>query len=474
MRTNLVLLMLIALALPASAAWAQVTGAAASSQATVAELQRELSAMKANLAELQTQIEQLQQQLEEVASGRAEAESPVSPTDDLTALRAAAQEEAAADELVAKEAEEVTFTSGALGLQALNPEISVTGDFNTSYRSGDQSTPHYESGFRALEISFDSYLDPYSKMKGIVEFSPEETELGEAYFTRYGIRDDLNLTLGKFRQQFGVVNRWHKHGLDQFDFPLPLRQIFGPGGLNQTGASLDWQMPSLGPATQGLTLQITNGQNGRVFGENTRNMPAVLAHYKNYRDLSKDTYLEFGLTGLRGRNDTWPVLGPGDEIMAQRRDLWTTVLGADLTIVWEPTERMRYENWVWRTEAYLLNKGILAPDGSGKDTLRSWGAYSYLQKKLSRTVDAGIRVDYYEPDVKAYADLPDLSLAPLAVAESGAHQWFFAPYLTWYQSPWVHWRLEYDHLASHKMGPDEDTIILQCTFSAGPHKHERY
>ena len=50
----------------------------------------------------------------------------------------------------------------------------------------------------------------------------------------------------------------------------------------------------------------------------------------------------------------------------------------------------------------------------------------------------------------------------------------FAPYFTWWQSPWVRWRLEWDHQINKHMGPDEDTVYLQCTYSAGPHKHERY
>jgi len=443
-----------------------------SADPSLTALQQELAAVNARLAELQAEVERLRKRLEELEAGAVQRGAEAPGEDDLAALRAAAQREAAAEEAAPERAEEVTFTSGALGLQALNPEISVTGDFISSYRSGTGVERHFDNTFRTLGIHLESYLDPYSRFKAAVPVTDNNATIGEAYFTRYGWRKDLNVTLGRFRQQFGVVNRWHKHGLDQVDFPLPLRQIFGPGGLNQVGASLEWQMPQWGNAAQELTFQVTDGENGPVFGENTRNMPAFLAHYKNYRDLDKDTYLEFGLTGLVGRNDTWSILGDGTA--SQRRDLWATVLGADLTLLWEPTEEMRYENWVWRTEAYLLDKGILAPDGSGEDTLRSWGAYSYFQKKLNRTLDAGLRIDYYEPDVKPYASLPGQSLAPLAVTQSGAHQWLFAPYVTWYQSPWVHWRLEWDHQNNHNMGPDEDALFLQCIFAAGPHKHERY
>jgi hypothetical protein len=439
-------------------------------------MQEDIRTLQELISDLQAEVSALRARVHQLESGE-KAERPAAEAEPTTAeeeldLRAAA-EAAAAEEIPSEQPAEATFTSGALGLQALNPEISVTGDFISSYRSGSEVDSPFDNNFRNLGLHLESYLDPYSRFKSAAEVHTDEVELGEAYFTRYGLLPNMNLTLGKFRQQFGVVNRWHKHGLDQLDFPLPLRQVFGEGGLNQIGFSSEWQLPPLGEAAQELTLEITNGENGRVFGQNSRNMPAVLAHYKNYRDLSKDAYLEVGLTGLVGRNDTWDVMA-GDEVVSQRNDLWLTVLGADLTYLWEPTDRMRYENTVWRTEAYLLNKDILAPDGSGDDTLRAWGAYSYYQRKLDRDLEAGLRVDYFEPDVKSYAALPGLSLAPLAVTEPGAHQWLFAPYLTWYQSPWVHWRLELNHLDNHGMGSDENALYLQCIFAAGPHKHERY
>jgi len=281
----------------------------------------------------------------------------------------------------------------------------------------------------------------------------------------------VNLTLGKFRQQFGVVNRWHKHALDQVDFPLALRQIFGNGGLNQSGLSVDWMMEPAGDVSQQLTFQVTDGSNDRVFGENTHNRPSLLAHYKNYRDLSKDTYLEYGLSGLVGWNDEWAI--DGDTTQDSRK--MTTVLGADLSVLWEPTERMRYRNMEWRSEAYLLDKRLLAPDGSGADNINAWGLYSYLQSKISRTVDIGIRADYFRPDSKDYANISDsLSLSPLAVTGDNPYMWQMGPYITWWQSPFVKFRVEYNHAEGSGIDVPRDVIWLQAIFAAGPHKHERY
>jgi len=417
------------------------------------------------------QLEKMQQKLDELSKTQAATAAKIKAKEtaepDIETLRRAAEKEAAQETSPEKEPTDITFKSGGIGLQALNPEISVTGDMIFTY--SDEADVTQDFNFRGLGLHFEAYLDPYSRFKAAVPVNADGAELGEAYFTRYGVLRNVNLTLGKFRQQFGVVNRWHKHGLDWIDFPLPLRQVFGDGGLNQVGASLDWN-GSIGDTSQELTLQLTDGENGRIFRQNTKNRPSVLLHYKNYRDISANTYLELGLTGMLGWNDQWQTTGPA--IVDETRDV--QVYGLDFTLLWEPTERMRYRNLEWRSELYYVNKNILASDGSGKDTLNPWGAYSSLQSKVSRTVDIGIRADYYQPEVKSYANLDGLSLSPLAVTEDDAYRWLGAVYATWHQSPFVKFRVEYDHEDGKGMSEPEDRVMLQCIFSAGPHKHERY
>jgi hypothetical protein len=387
--------------------------------------------------------------------------------DEIDALRRAAKAEIA--EASQEDTQKETFSSGALGLQKLNPEISVTGDLLWSYTESESADKTSDFVFRGLGIHAEAYLDPYTRFKAAFSVSEDDTHLGEAYMTRFGIVPNVNLTLGKFRQQFGVVNRWHKHGLDQVDFPLALRQIFGPAGLNQTGGSFEWTMSGLAGCSQEAVFQVTDGENGRVFAENTDNKPSVLGHYKLFRDITSSIYAEIGFSALWGRNNEWTV---GEDMIDRERDAW--VLGADLTVLWEPTERMRYRNVTLRTEAYALEKDILVSDGSGEDTINAWGVYSYLESKISRTIIIGVRGDYFEPDVKPYASAETVNLAPLAVTEDGAYRWQVGPYVTWHQSPFVHFRAEYNHQDGDGTGAEEDVLWLQCIFAAGPHKHERY
>lgn len=460
----IVLVMLFALAAPINIAAGYGDGGTDEKLNTkILELQQQIIEMQ---KKHDAEINALKQQFNKLAGQAAKQEVK----DELTALRELAQAEAAKEKSLEEKAEEVTFKSRGLGLQALNPEISVTGDFLFSTRQDAISDQSSDFEFRALGVHIESWLDPYTRFKAAIPVTENETKLGEGYFTMYDISDDLNLTIGKFRQQFGVVNRWHKHGLDQVDFPLALRQIFGNGGLNQSGVSLDWLMPPVGKTSQQLTFQVTDGSNSRLFGDNARNMPSLLAHYKNYRDLSKDTYMEWGLTGLLGWNDEWDISGGTKENSNQE----TFVLGADLSVLWEPTEKMRYRNVEWRSEAYWLNKELLAPDGSGADSINAWGLYSYLQSKISRTMDIGIRGDFFAPDTKDYAGIPGYSLSPLAVRGDNPHLWQVGPYITWQQSPFVKFRLEYNYADGKGIESPEHIVWLQAIFAAGPHKHERY
>jgi hypothetical protein len=395
-------------------------------------------------------------------------------TDELEALRRAAEAEAKKEEVEEDTAEETTFKSGNLGLQALNPEISVTGDMLGRYQSGSEELPTTQTEFRTLGLHFEAYLDPYSRFKAAIPISIVDAELGEAYFTRYGVVWNINLTLGKFRQQFGIVNRWHLHALDWFNFPLALRGVFGPGGLNQIGLSLDWTA-STGSVSHGLWTQVASGRNPQVFAQNSDNRPSILGRYAAYFDVSPSTYLQLGVTGMVGWNNSWTVVDTASATMPFDDTQTTYIYGADLVLLWEPTDRMRYRNVEWRSEAYYLDKGVIAPDGSGSDQLMPWGLYSQLYAKVSRTIEIGIRYDYFAPDVKDYAALyNELFHSSHVTMESDAYRQSVSGWLTWWQSPFVKFRGGYIYEEGEGTGADVHSVVLQMVFAAGPHKHERY
>lgn len=446
----------------------------------VAELKALVVQMQQQIADMQKvhteQIEAMKAEIKKLKQGTPATDGPAAE-DEAAALRALAESMVDTPEKTEKPAEEKVFKARGLSLQQLNPQISAAADFIASYRDLDDEREHGLVEIRGLELNFQGYLDPFSQMKATMHVSEEGVDLEEAYFTRYSVFKNTNLDVGKFRQQFGMINRWHEDALDQVQYPLALRNIFGDEGLAQTGISLDWTMPPLGNAYQGLTLQLTGSENERLFSGDTWGNPSFLVHYKNFRDLSPNTYLEFGLSGLLGWNDEWDCLGFADDafILGKRHEtLPTAVYGADLSVVWEPLDRALYRNLEWRSEIYLLDRDILAPNRSGHDDLQAWGAYSYLQGKVSRKVHVGLRADYFQPDSKRYANVLGYSLEPLAYNSDSPYRWQVCPYLTWWQSEFVRTRFEYDYAWGNGMEDSEHVFWLQVNFAIGPHKHERY
>lgn len=346
------------------------------------------------------------------------------------------------------------FQSGQRSLQAINPEISVIGDAFTQYIP-EQNTFRGEkrSGvyFRTLGMHIQSNLDPFSFTKIAIEFSPGGVEFGEAYITWTNAIPSVNITAGKFRQQFGVVNRLHVHALDQFDFPLPLTNILGEEGLNQIGFSFDWLMPSITADANQLTLQFTNGENDRLFAGELFSFPVTLLRFKNYYDLNRNTYFEVGFTGMMGLNNLNGVLD-GKEIAEPTR--WTRLGGIDMTLVWEPVNQSHYHSLTWRSELYFVDKEMV-----NQQKIKAFGGYTYFNYKLSQDFEIGARFDYTQP---------------FEVNNNGKYEFQTVPYITWIQSHWVKIRLQYNYLTNNYLAASENTFRLQFTWAAGPHKHDRY
>jgi hypothetical protein len=321
--------------------------------------------------------------------------------------------------------------------------IANENGFNEDFRSG--------AFFRVMETSFQSNLDPFSLAKFIIELSPGGIEFAEGYMTWTKILPNVGLTAGKFRQQFGVLNRWHVHSLDQFDFPLALTTILGEEGLNQIGLSFDWLMPSIFSDANNLTVQITNGQNDHLFSGDMFSFPAGLLHLKNYWDLSRDTYMELGLTGMLGTNNQRGYDMEGNLILEETR--LTALGGLDLTVLWEPLKQARYRSFIWRTELYYANKELMS------DRITAFGGYSYFEYKFHLQWQVGTRFDYTQP---------------FETDNNSKYTWQIVPYITWWQSNWVKLRLQYNLLNGTEYPTAQNTIRLQIVFAAGPHKHDRY
>ncbi len=366
--------------------------------------------------------------------------------------------------------EEREFLEGGRALQRLNPEVTFCADLlGTAIFDGSNfyASEHDRTSLapRGVGLHIQHVLDPYSLFKSALHFSPDGgVGVEEVYVSWFGVTPSLSLTAGRFRQTFGVLNRWHEHDLDQTQHPLALRLVLGDEGLVGNGLSARWMMPSLWADANELTLEIVDGDNPTLFSGEHFSAPSTLLHLKSYYDLNQATYLELGLTGDLGFNNRRGAPGE-DGLLVNEPWRRTLVGGADLTLSWQPLQQARYRSFTWRTEAFLADRQVPG-DRPAMRTRRSWGAYSYIQAQVATRVFIGLRGDLALPTDRI----------------SSERVWAVTPYLTFWQSEFVYMRLELQHghgvpatdSAGGLIRRNDNRVLLQLDFAAGPHKHEKY
>jgi hypothetical protein len=358
-------------------------------------------------------------------------------TDDLAAIRAAAAE--AAGQAPEEKADtggaakpRAEQPSGPRGANLLNPEISATGDVRLVARDGRQ-----EDNFvaREFEFAFQSALDPYSNTKIFLAASEEGVEIEEGYLYWTGLPGGLRLDAGKFRQQVGDLNRWHAHALPETEYPLVYQRFFSEEGLAGIGLSLYTVLPfSVAGITHEVWLQGTTAESDPLFAGGRQ--PTLLARLQNFRQLSRSTYAQLGVTGLGGNND--------DEGLRSR------LAGLDFRVTYRPPDAATRRDITFRAEGYRLHAEQLGI------TTNRYGAFLDLTARTSRRWVFGARYDWVE--------------APRGQENT---EWRITPNLTWWQSEFVYLRLEGEHRHTEFQG-SRNMLSLQAVWAMGPHKHETY
>ncbi len=403
-----------------------LTSAAMGQQPT----QRQLDSLAAQVRLLRARVDSLVAASR--AGGGAQPAAAAAPGDELAQLRAAASQAAgggARDTTAA--ADTMARAIGRERNQSqLNPEIGVTGDVRGYVYSGGVQHDNFEA--REFEIGFQSALDPYSHTKIFVSVEEGGVSLEEGYAYWTGLPGHVRLDVGKFRQQYGELNRWHLHALPETEYPLAITAYLGADGLSGTGISLYRAFSVLG--TNELTGQVTlSSSDAELFGNTGR--PTYLAHLLNFWQLSRSTYMQIGGTALYGT----------DPDSALR----TKVGGLEVRLTWRPPARALYHEWTIRGELLALKKEVA---GVGPTHL---GGYISSTYKLNQRFILGARYDYVES--------PDFGVITRQVI----------PSLTLWQSEWVFLRAQYQWRQVAGSSADQQ-IAVQAVWAIGPHKHETY
>jgi hypothetical protein len=428
--------------------------------ATPDSLRLEVQRLAALVDSLRSEVARLK------AAGVSAAPAQAQEQDALAKLRAAAAAAASGGGAggatpTEKAAGPQEFVGRQRSLQALNPEISVTGDLFGQVIRGSTDTENFFA--REFEIAIQSNLDPFSRAKVFItrhapggEITPFETGLEgeegtalnveEGYMEWVKLPLNLGLKVGLFHQQFGMLNRWHSHAYPFQSRDLPNLAFFGEEPLAGTGVSLHYLAPfgGGGAGTYEATFEVTRSENELLWGTSAR--PSVLVNVNGFWQLSASTDLNVALTRVNASYED------SDNLFDR------VVYGGEAAFTWRPPAQASYRGFNFHGGVKLVD-GLVGLDGSrspgGKD--RAKGYWTMAELRLGYSWLAGARYDWTE-------DPHDPSRTST----------LFAPTLTWWQSEFVRVRAEYDLLGRSFMDGHDGRFFVQVTFSMGPHKHETY
>ncbi|MFC1551308.1 hypothetical protein ACFL6P_01960 [Candidatus Latescibacterota bacterium] len=351
------------------------------------------------------------------------------------------------------------FRSDARQQQQLNPEISMTGDFagitstgNNDYFDdlGDFTFGRNKFYLREAEFNVVAPLDPFTRGKfffGIPGTGGGNiaTIIEEAYMEWLNLPLGMNLKVGEFNTQFGSLNRWHDHGLPQYDRPRALTNLFGTGNFGGVGMSGNFLLPKLWAHVNELDLEIVSGGDGFSFDDSYENVVGV-AHLKNYYDLTSNAYVEIGVSGAHGYNNI-------------ALDYKTTLVGLDLTYKWVPIGRSRYRTTEIKSEFFFSDRDVATGTSSG------FGFYSFITNRIGPRTLIGLRY--------SYSDMPPNPNAANYTVLKDEDEWDISPTIDFWQSEFVMLRFQYSYV-QRSYSENDNTFFLQTVWSMGPHKHEKY
>ena len=362
-----------------------------------------------------------------------------------------------------------SIVSAGLGryFQSFNPDISVIGDADYHWTDHKRSEYYQQFQFRQLELAFSSAVDPYGRADVFTHVEQEDGDwhigLCEGYLTLLTLPWDFQAKFGKFKSDFGKVNKLHLHALPWVDYPSVVTNFFGEEGMSEPGVALSHMVPNPWDIYSEVTVEAFKNKNARAFAGNDGRDLVFLTHWKNFFELTPEQTFELGGS---------LAVGPNDDGKGRQK---TMMEGVDLTYKWRPLKKGLYRSLILEGEFYGSQKDRSAVygdnvfvDGDGveyvvdpilerpRDRVDAIGFYGSVIYQFARRWSVFSRYDYSEyPDNQSMRDK----------GVSGG--------ITFAQSEYCFWRLQYKNM-ERNYDKNDNQIWLQCNFGIGPHRKHEY
>jgi len=336
------------------------------------------------------------------------------------------------------------YGGASASAKALNPDISVIGDFIGA--AGTNSAlplatmqPFPSMQMHESEVGLQAIIDPYARGDFFISFGEEGVNLEEGYITFTALPAGLVAKAGKMRSAFGKVNTMHNHVLPWIDRPFVTTNLVGgEDGIDDAGFSIQRILPAPKGIFLEATGQVFRGDAGDVFKASQRSDVSTVAHLRAYKDITESTNLDFGLSYARGHNDAGAVISLSSDFLTQ-------LYGIDATVRWKPLRRSIYHSFVGRSEL------IWSQRQQPLREQRAFGFYTSGDYQLGRRWFVGGRYDWSERS--HVANLTDKGASAV---------------LTYWPSEFSQLRGQY-RFTKYAEGINANELLMQLIFSLGAH-----
>ncbi len=305
----------------------------------------DLAAMEQRMRDLEDRVITLEGQLRQLKAQGGTTAPPATPPSAPTVQTSSTTEQGAAGS--AAQVEEPRLGgAGAAASKALNPDVSVIGDFiSGAGRNPFVRTPSFE--MHESEIGLQAIVDPYARADFFISFGEQGVNLEEGFITFTALPKNFVAKAGKMR---------------------------APGPK-------DWFLEATG--------QVYRGDSADVFTATNKNDLSVVGHFRAYRDLTENSNIDLGGSYSRGHN----LFGS---------DFVTNLYGVDATFRWKPLQRAIYRSFVMRSEFIWRQQQqpslvacviVTCPASIAPGFQRAFGFYTSGDYQFARRWFAGARVD---------------------------------------------------------------------------------
>ncbi len=403
------------------------------------QLQADLKARDAEIARLRSQVK------DDSASKNADQDAIDQTTQDLM-----------------KDIESRSAATQTLRIPAsFNPDFAVVGDFVGSLSTNKANPARNRFDIREVELDLRAAVDPRADGVVVLPFSRDVSDpvffdratangavdssfdIEEAYIFLhdFGV-PNLTAKLGRFHLRFGRWNLLHKHDWMTTDNNFMSQSFLGAESLNDSGLSLSYVIPPklIGNQYVEVIAEIISGEgaagNPVLNNDALVHSPALNLHALWNHDIADNWNLEVGGSWLNAKHNN-------DDHQH------VNLFGVDTTLI-HTDHTGKFNNQVFQFE------GIYgAVDSARHDLQHSLGAFFIAQQQLNRDIYGGLRLDWTQNALDQHKEV-----------------WGVSPYVSWYWSEFLRFRVEYQH----KQGdtPHEDTLYFQCTFIFGAHPPHPY